>query len=346
MQRTLLCALITILFSLASFMLGHAGSPGPIKLKYSNFFPVTHPYAVLGQQLCDEIKKRTDGKVEITYYPGGILTSATKMYDGVVNGVSDLGFSNLLYTKGRFSVCETLNLPVGYMTGYVATEVMNEFYAKFKPKEWDKVHLLHFIGSGPTIIATSKKPVRKLEDLTGVKIRGAGRGADIVKALGGTPVPVEMADAYDGLQRGVIDGVFDAMETYKGWKLGELLRHSTQSQAVGMSVTFYVVMNKEKWSALPDDLKRVFNEVSAEWMKKYGALAKDIDEAGKDFFQNQGGQIIPLSGEEVGRWKKAVQPVFEQHIKDLEAKGIKRSEAESYLKFINERISYWTRKAK
>ena len=78
---------------------GHAAEQ-TIKLKYSNFLPATHPFTTLGQQFCDEIKKRTNGKVEITYYPGGILTTATKVYDGVVNGVSDIGLSHIGYTRG------------------------------------------------------------------------------------------------------------------------------------------------------------------------------------------------------------------------------------------------------
>lgn len=340
MKRSMFLYFVAILFSLTAIT-SHAASPYSVKMKYSNYFPVTHPYAVLGQQFCDEIQKQTNGKVEIAYYPGGTLTSPTAMFDGVVNRVSDIGLSSLLYAKGRFPVTEMLNLPVGYMNGYIATHVMQEFYERFKPKEWDKVHMLHLFATGLTVVGTTKKPVRTLEDLKGLKIRGTGRMADIVNALGGTAVGVGMPDAYDGLVRGVIDGTFDAMEPYKAWKLGEVLKYSTQSQGVGMSATMYVVMNKEVWGSLPDDVKKVFNEVSAQWMDKYGTASKELDEAGKDFLQKQGGQIIQLSDSEMNRWRKSIQVVFEENFKELEARGIKRSEAETYLKFINERVAHW-----
>ena len=84
MKRVLVVVLITIAFSLTSVVLCSAASPGPVKLKYSNFLPATHPYSVLNGQFCEEIKKRTNGRLDITYYPGGTLTSATKVYDGVV----------------------------------------------------------------------------------------------------------------------------------------------------------------------------------------------------------------------------------------------------------------------
>jgi TRAP-type transport system periplasmic protein len=319
----------------------------PIKLKYSNFLPPTHPFSTQGQQFCDEIKKRTNGRVEITYYPGGILTSATKIYDGVLNGVSDIGLSHIGYTRGRFLVTEMLDLPVGYTSGYVATHVKDDFYNQFKPKEWNDVHVLHFLAPGPQIIATKSKPVRKLEDLKGLKIRGAGRIGDTAKALGATPVPVEMADAYDGLQRGVVDGIMDAMETWKGWKLGELVKHATLSErGAGLVFTFYVVMNKDKWNSLPDDIKKIFTQVSAEFVEKYGVTSNEIDIGGRDFFKQKGGQFYALDEAETKRWQRAVEPMLAQHIKDLEAKGVKKADGEAYLKYTKERIDYWTKQEK
>ncbi len=346
MRKAILFTLCTMLFVGATLSITGAAEQ-TIKLKYSNFLPATHPFTALGQQYCDEIKKRTNGKVEITYYPGGILTSATKVYDGVVNGVSDMGLSHIGYTRGRFTVSEILDCPVGYASGYVATQVKDDFYNKFKPKEWNEVHVLHFFAPGPQIIATKSKPVRKLEDLKGLKIRGAGKIGDTAKALGATPVPVEMADAYDGLQRGVVDGILDAMETWRGWKLGELVKHATLSQrGAGLVFTFYVIMSKDKWDSLPNDIKTVFTQVSAEFKDKYGFTSNQIDIAGRDFFKEKGGQLYPLSDEEVKRWQKAVEPVIAQQVKDIQAKGGTKAETDEYVKFISERIDYWSKQEK
>jgi len=329
---------------ITSFSVIHAKEAGPIKLKYSNYFPATHRYAILGAQFCEEIKKRTNGRVEITYYPSGILTTATKVLDGVVNAVSDIGLSHIEYTRGRFSVTETLNLPLGYSSGYVGTQVANDFYDKFKPKEWEPVHVLYLYSGGPGIIGTVKQPVRTLEDLKGLKIRSAGRPADTVKALGATPVPVEMADLYEGLQRGVVDGLMNSAEALKGWKFGDLVRYATACWQVGSVYTFYVVMNKTKWNNLPDDIKKTFNEVAAEWKIKQGTAVNEIDIEGMEYLKKSGGQVIQLTDQEAKRWEKAVEPTIEKLFKELEAKGFKRSETEAHLKFIRERIAYWTQK--
>ena len=62
-----------------------------IELSYSNFFPPTHFHSILAEEWAKEIEQQSDGKVKITYYPGGTLTAAPQTYDGVVTGISDIG---------------------------------------------------------------------------------------------------------------------------------------------------------------------------------------------------------------------------------------------------------------
>jgi TRAP-type C4-dicarboxylate transport system substrate-binding protein len=297
-------------------------------------------------EFCKEVGKRSNGKVEVSYYPGGILTTAPKVITGVEQGVSDIGLSHIGYTRGRFPITETLDLPVGYTSAYVGTQVKHDFFEKFKPREWDSVHVLFLFAPGPQIFATKNNPIKKMEDLKGLKIRAAGRLASVVSNLGATPVPVPMADAYDGLNRGVVDGIVDAMETWKSFKLGELVKYATLTHKVAMAYTFYVVMNKSKWNSLPDDIKKIITEVALEWKDKTGILMNEMDGYGREFFEKNGGKVLPFSEEEGSRWLKAAEPVIEEHIKELEDKGFKRSETEKYLKFIRERVAYWTTKEK
>ena len=108
---------------------------------------------------------------------------------------------------------ESTDLPLGRSDGWVATQVADDFFRKFTPKEWDSVHVLFLSATGPKILYTTKTPVRTLEDMKGLKIRGTGKIADTLKALGASPVPLEMVDVYEALRRGVIDGVMRPAET-------------------------------------------------------------------------------------------------------------------------------------
>jgi len=115
----------------------------PIKLTYSIFFPPTHAQAIAAMDFAKEIEKRTNGKVQITAFPGGTLTKAPMVYDGVVKGISDMGNSCFAYTRGRFPVMEVVDLPMGYASGKVATRVANDFAKSVNPKELQDVKVLY-----------------------------------------------------------------------------------------------------------------------------------------------------------------------------------------------------------
>jgi TRAP-type C4-dicarboxylate transport system substrate-binding protein len=322
MKKTVfICFLVTIV-GLAFMSVGsRTAEAGPIKLTYSNFFPPTHIQSKLAEAWCHEVEKRTNGKVKVEYYPGGTLTKAAQCYDGVVQGLSDIGFSVLAYTRGRFPVMSAVDLPLGYTSGKVATQVANEVYEKFKPKELQDTEVMYLHAHGPGLIHTKGKAVRKLEDMKGLKLRGHGTSAKVVKALGGTPVPKPMPETYQMLQKGVVDGGVFPFEADKGWKLGEVTDYITADFSAAYTTTFFVVMNKDKWNSLPPDIQKTIREINKEWVKKHGEAWDTSDMAGIYFFLNQGGQIIGLDDEESLRWKKAVAPIAEEYIKTLNGKG-------------------------
>jgi TRAP-type C4-dicarboxylate transport system substrate-binding protein len=319
--------------------LGYAAEP--IKLKFANYFPVIHKNTVFGQAFCDEIKKRTGGQVEITYYPGGTLLTAPKMAVGVSTGIADIGMAHCGYSRGRFPVMEIMELPIGSPSAYISTHVANDFYDKFKPKEWNAYYPLMFSTSPPSVLQTVNKPVRTLEELKGMKIRGTGRIGDLVKSLGATPMPIEMVDLYESLRRNVLDGNFGPMEQLKGFKIGEIIKYATASWKIGTSYTFYVVMNRSKWDALPPDIKKIFQETANEFKDKWAVQWNEIEIEGGQYLKSQGGQIIQISDAEAARWVQASQPVIAEFKKDLIGKGFPEKEVDSWLAFIKERIEYW-----
>jgi TRAP-type C4-dicarboxylate transport system substrate-binding protein len=338
-MRTKGLLLLALLLFCGFLTLGYAAEP--IKLKFANYFPVIHKNTVFGQAFCDEIKKRTGGQVEISYYPGGTLLTAPKMAVGVSTGIADIGMAHCGYSRGRFPVMEIMELPIGSPSAYISTHVANDFYDKFKPKEWNAYYPLMFSTSPPSVLQTVSKPVRTLEELKGLKIRGTGRIGDLVKALGATPMPIEMVDLYESLRRNVLDGNFGPMEQLKGFKIGEIIKYATASWKIGTSYTFYVVMNRSKWDALPPDIKKIFQETANEFKDKWAVQWNEIEIEGGQYLKSQGGQIIQISDAEAARWVQASQPVIAEYKKDLIGKGFPEKEVDSWLAFIKERIEYW-----
>lgn len=296
-----------------------------IKLSYSVFFPPTHVQAQTATAWAAEVEKRSGGRVKINVVPGGALTPAPQCYEGVEKGISDLGMSCFAYTRGRFPLLEALDLPLGYPNGMTATRLANEMISKFKPAEVSGVHVLYAHAHGPGILA-SKKPVRRLEDFKGLKVRATGLSAMIVESLGGTPVALPQPDTYEALQKGVVDATFCPMETLKGWKQGEVIQYVVDTSKIGYTTAMFVVMNQNKWQQLPPDLQKVFTEVSQEFIAKHGAAWDAADREGREFVAGLKKEFIELPPAEIQRMRQAVQTVLNDYIKKTQSRNLPGAE--------------------
>lgn len=324
-----------ISFLVLGFMgVTHEAAAGPVELRYSTFFPPTHIQAKLAEAWIKEVEKQTDGKVKITYFPGGTLGKGPEIYSHILKGITDMGLCLFAYTRGRFPVMEAVDLPLGYPTGTCATEVINKFYSKFKPKELDDVHLLYLHAHGPGLLH-SKKPVRTMADVKGMKIRSTGFSAKVANALGGVAVAMGQGGAYEALQKGVVEGTLSPMEVLKGWKQAEVIKYTTECFSVGYTTGFYVVMNKGKWNALPRDVQKVMTKVSKEWIPKHGAAWDESDAEGRKYTLSLGNEIISLSPEESEKWRAAARPVIDEFIREAEKKKIP---AKKHVEFLEKEI--------
>lgn len=317
-------ALIVVVAALAGGLSGCSKSPkegGVTELSYSVFFPPSHIQCKTAEAWAEEIGKRTNGKVKVTVYPAGTLTKAPQCYEGVVSGVSDIGMSCFAYTRGRFPLLEGVDLPLGYPNGLTATRVATEMVRKYQPDEVSDVHVLYVHAHGPGILA-SRKPVRQLNELAGVKVRATGLSSKIVQSLGGTPVAMSQPETYEALQKGVVDATFCPVETLKGWKQGEVINSITETTVIGYTTAMFVVMNKSAWDKLEPEHQKVFAEVSDEWVDKHGLAWDQADEEGMAFIKGLQREVIELSKEEQQRWKDAVRPILDDYVTKAADKGL------------------------
>lgn len=326
---------VWIMFALFAFT-AHASAAGPLKLSYSNFFPPTHIQSKLAQEWCQAVEAKSGGQVVIDYYPAGTLTKAKDIYDGVVQHISDIGMSALGYTKGRFPVLSGLDLPLGYSSGVQATALANAVFDHFKPKEFDDVHVLYFHAHGPGKLHTAGKPVGSADDLKGMKIRATGNSASIITALGGIPLAMSMPDSYQAIQKGVVNGGIYPEETNKGWKMGEVVDYLTDTTAVAYTTTFFVVMNKDAWNALPPAAQEAMTAVSQEWPTKHGQAWDESDKEGRAFFLAQpGNKIVTLESAEAARWKEAMKPLFIEYEEQCQKVG---QDGKAVLEFMRDHL--------
>ena len=306
----------------------------PVTLKVANWFPVGHKQDVLLKEWGQELEKRCNGKVKVSYHPAGTLVPAAQSYDACVKGITDVGNQVLGYAMGRFPFLQVLDLPIGFPPGQAPTKIANAVYNKFKPKELDDVKVLWLHSMPDGLLHTRAKPVRKLEDIQGLKIRCFGSNAKFIGLLGAAPVAIPAPDVYDALSKGVVDGMLWSYEALKGFRVGEFVKYTNENTNTAYGAVFAVVMNKKKWNALPPDIQKIVDELSSEYIEKYAKMWEDINTEGKQWLKDRGDELIALSPEEQARWyEKGAKPVVDEYLKEMKVKGLPGEEA---MKFIEE----------
>ena len=314
-----------------------------VTFKFAHIFPPPAKHSQACVAFLNELEKRTDGRIKTKFFAGGSLLKPPGMYKGVKTGIADMGFAHVEYTPGLFPVTEVCDLPHGYPSGWVSNMVVNDFYNKFKPKEWKDVKILWMHASTPNVLITTK-PVRSLDDLKGMTLRAPGRVGDTVKAWGAAPVPMPIMEVYDGMNKNVIQGVNTPFETLKTFRFAEVAKYVTTTWNVGNLYTFYVIMNKRSYAKIPADLKETFDRLCGEYKENFALMWNAVDFDGMDYAKEKGIEFIHLSAEENAKWKKVTEPAIENYVKDMVSKGHAESEVRGWISFIQERIDFWTKK--
>lgn len=334
MKIRIICStVILIAFVTLPFTFIYAASK-PVHLRYNTFFPPSHIQAQLAVEWGNEIEKRTNGQVKFSHFSGGSLLKGPEIFDAILKGITDVGMSVLAYNRGRFPGMEAIDLPLGYPDAYKATEIINEYYEKYKFKELKDVKILYLFAPGPALLH-SKKAVNTLEDMKGLKVRTTGTSSGLTRALGGVSVSMPQSGTYEALQKGVVDATWIQYEGLKGWRQGEVIKYTIECQSVGFTQGFYVAMNRDSWNSLPKDVQDVITEVSTEWKRRTSKAWGDSDEEGMKFSLSLGNKIIKLSDREADNWVEAVQPVIEKYISTAENRGFPGRE---YINFIKDKI--------
>jgi TRAP-type transport system periplasmic protein len=311
MKKGLLIPMVLVSFLGMCLLGGGPSSAQPITLKYANFPPSTTFPCVQMEEWKKEVEKRTAGKVRVQTFPGGTLLPAKNIFDGVISGVAEIGNFAMSYQPGRFPVSEAIDLPIGFTSARAASLALYDLVEKTQAKEFEKVKLLTLFTCPPADFMTSK-PVKSLKDLKGMELRVSGTGADVVKRLGGIPIAMPQSETPEAIQKGVVSGIVSSMEILKDFNFAAYCPYATEANL--FVVSFAVVMNREKWNALPADVKKVLDDMRQEWALWTGRYVDDhVKEALTWSKQKYNHQLFDLPAADREEIPKLVKPMIDDY---------------------------------
>ncbi len=316
----------TLAAALLASILPFATAAVAKELKLADFQPPTH-FVVdrVYRPFAEAVASGTGGAVTVRIFMGGELgPGPAEQYNRAVDGVTDIAFGLPGYTASLFPVTLLTELP-GVIDPRTGTERILANLDRLAD-EYRRVVLLALWNNAPNLILTAETPVRRLEDLRGLKIRVPSRNAGlVVEAWGGTPVSMPAPEIYNAMQTGVIDGAMIDATTLRAFRLAEVTRFVTTGMASTIS-SFFLIMNRDSFAELSAEQQQVLLEAGrAAARNGHAAWQAAADEALAAFAAMPGKEVITLAPEEVAKFDAASARVTEQVIAAADAAGLPAS---------------------
>jgi TRAP-type C4-dicarboxylate transport system substrate-binding protein len=296
-----------------------------IQLKFAHPYPPMHPqHKDVLVPWAQKIEAGTGGKVKIKFLPGGALGKPGQAFDVVAKGIAHIGWDICDYSPGRFLLTTVIELPFMVDSAEKAGVALWKTYEKFPEfqEEYADIKLLALAPHAPGIFATTKKPIKTLENLKGLKIKTASSfTTDALQLFNAVPVVQPVTETYTSLERGVVDGVTMPYDGIVIFKLNELLKYYTPANFYSM--VFWVGMNKKTYESLPEDVRQVIDENSGLALSQAHSRSFDQTYATmKAVCIKTGMQEIPFSETEMEKLVTITEPLKEKWVKEMEAKGL------------------------
>jgi len=290
-------------------------APGKVwTMKYDCYIVATAPTAQLDNWYLDTVAERSKGQVKFEKYWASSLHKVGEHLQAVRDGLSELSLISYGYYPAMVPLSRGLEWYfMGCDHADTLLKVCREIYNTYAPlrQEWEVKNnskVLYFTNWDYCPLFM-KKPVTKVEELKGLKVRGYGIGADTIDRLGGRGMPVVAAEVYPALERGILDGVFAyCFITAEKAKLYEQAPNIIEIGA-GAHAPTTVVINMDLWKSLPDDLKAIFEKTAEDiYNWKYLDLYSKLLEESLDIMIKRGSKFTKWADEEIKKATYMVQP--------------------------------------
>src|SRR6478735_7194673 len=277
--------------------------------------------AVWGQQ----VEKATNGRVKLRMLPKH-PSAPPGTFDAVRDDLVDVSYVTASYTPARHVLPMLAELPGGGATSVVNSLAYSRIHWKYLQQagEYKGVKLLAVFTHGPGQMFNTKRPINKVEDLAGMKIRtGGGIAEEMARALGASAFVKPAPESYELLSSGVADGTFFPLESIISFKLDTVIKYATLFPGGFYSSSFGFFMNEDKWNKLSKQDQDAIMSVSGEALALLAGRSWDAtDAAALEEMKRVGIQISTAPPELVKGIQERSKPIDDKWVKDATAKGI------------------------
>jgi len=304
----------SLLAGCASGAAGGTGGAAPAKIQLSIPDPIDSSVGVSAQHFADQVKKTSNGSVQVTVVPNGTSFSGdqnaavTRLQGGSLDAL-------ILSTSVYASVVPEMN---GISIPYLFKDTTQEAaFLNGKPGQVLKDKLaqkdtvaLSFMTRTGRVITNSVRPIQQPSDLKGMKIRVPGNPlwTDYFGSLGASPTTMAFSEVFTGLQTGTINGQENPIEVPWTNKFSEVQKYVSLTNHINDA--WVLALSSKKWGTLSDDQKKALTDASAETATFKTGYDEEQSKKQLDDLKAKGMQANELSASAIEEFKTASKGLY------------------------------------
>ncbi len=333
-SRRIITVLLVVTALCSASVVAGGTAEAKTTLRMIGFLPLQHFITETAEVFIKEVEKNSKGEIEIKHFPAMQLYNHKNSVSVLQSGGVDLG---LVQTGFWTGVAPTINV-MAYMSYFNSFEhyraVMDGYPGEVMRKEFEDNGHLKVIGwanYGKNEVSANK-PLLKLEDFKGMRIRVAGGGyAQWVKAMGAAPVTMDSGEVYQAMQRGTIDGAVSGPSTFDERKWYEVVKYATDSNILPC-YAYWMFVSLKTWNALTPAQQKIFVDAAKKAQELNFSKAVEVDRAATEKVKKLGMVFNKIDPKEEARWRSVTVPQLLEDYKRL----VGKERAEKILNSIEE----------
>jgi TRAP-type transport system periplasmic protein len=300
------------------------------ELKFATQNPKGHPIVVGMEKFAEIVAAKSGGKLQVALFPGGVLGSDQANVSALQGGTLDLVSLNSGILASQVKEFGVYDFPFMFANSKEADAVVDGSFGKMMH---DKLEAKGIVGLaywelGFRNITNSRRPINKVEDIAGLKLRVIPNAINVdwVKALGANPTPLPFPEVYAALDQKAIDGqenpvtVINANKFYEVQKYLVITNHQYNPQSV--------IMSKKVWDGLGAANQKIVRDAAHEAAKAQRQAAREQSGSALDNLKKNGMQVTELAPAELAKFQAAMKPVVAKHSETVGPDVVKALEAE------------------
>lgn len=284
-------------------------------LKFATQNPKGHPMVIGMEKFAEIVGAKSGGKIKVNLFPGGVLGGDQQNISALQGGTIEMVVMNSGILAQQVKDFEVFDFPFMFANGQEADAVVDGPFGRGLLDKLDAkgIHGLAYWELGFRDITNSKRPITKVEDIAGLKLRVIPNAINVdwVKALDANPTPMAFPEVYAGLEQKAIDGQENPLTVIAANKFYEVQKHLALTNHQYNPQT--VIISKKLWDTLSDAEKKIFADAAQEAAVYQRKVSRQQTAEALDLLKKNGMQVTEFSQAEQQKLRDKLKPVIDKH---------------------------------